>query len=798
MLFSATPLSHYCQAVATFPYPATWEQLATIRPDAASRWLILVSDRQRPVGAIAYNCLAVGLWERSQALSMPQPTVLSRTASFRAEIPPQLIESFQTFPAQTSVAEFLAQRPSFDRVPYGLVDGDGRFLGLVNSWQMLEDIARSSEESTTQWAINPQLGEWLDRLSVPLQVQNAEGIVTYQNRLWQQEIGASILTLGCEPKQTLKQLDEALPCPEVAAQLSCSQWLEYRSQLSQGRALLQRSPLKERRIWRFTKCPLPNKAGWLTLALDVTAFQKNIEVLGAQNKEIVHLNSLKDGFLEHICHELKSPSTSLVGLANLLLGGSIGALSDRQTQYVELLLQSGRKIAAQVNELRDLVESASLPTETNWTTVSLRNLCQSVLQLVQDKYPTRPLPTLAIAEDGDNWLTDVPLLRRILFSLLDYVMRSTSPTTSCQLTIERWQQGFGITIGATGDLATDLTGHRLESEEAVKLQDLGFGVVLAQQGLRALGGELRWFKGDRSDVFQVILPVCQPSTESERLSERAWVLVADTQLDRIEALRSLLKPMGYGLWAVNSGLTAIEQARYLQPHAIFLHPELPQLSGWDVLTLLKSATSTRAIPVVLINDGWERPQVLPFAEDFTLSPPFHSDDLQPIFQPTPQRDRLPRSLRILQLCPESNFDTQTHLNRQFVFDLNWVGQLSQFNHRILEADDLEQAEMLSQVWEIDVVVLDGRALEYPDRYLAHLEDCPGLMALPWVVLDANTATAANLITDLTVFPCLLSNANPNLDRFWQVLQVATGMVEENHAMSGLSLNGKNGAYLEPN
>jgi hypothetical protein len=44
------------------------------------------------------------------------------------------------------------------------------------------------------------------------------------------------------------------------------------------------------------------------------------------------------------------------------------------------------------------------------------------------------------------------------------------------------------------------------------------------------------------------------------------------------------------------------------------------------------------------------------------------------------------------------------------------------------------------------------------------------------VLDAPTAEAANAIPDLSVFPYLLSDINPDLEQFWQVLQIATGTI----------------------
>lgn len=48
-----------------------------------------------------------------------------------------------------------------------------------------------------------------------------------------------------------------------------------------------------------------------------------------------------------------------------------------------------------------------------------------------------------------------------------------------------------------------------------------------------------------------------------------------------------------------SGTEAVEKARCLQPRAILLNPLIPLLSGWDVLTLLKTDLKTHQIPVIV-------------------------------------------------------------------------------------------------------------------------------------------------------------------------------------------------------
>ena len=96
------------------------------------------------------------------------------------------------------------------------------------------------------------------------------------------------------------------------------------------------------------------------------------------------------------------------------------------------------------------------------------------------------------------------------------------------------------------------------------------------------------------------------------------------------------------------------------------------------------------------------------------------------------------------------------------------------NHRVLEADDLDQAELLARIWQPDVVLLDG-AIRDPLAYLKQLSQHPSLAALPLVTLDAATTLWANQVTGLSVFPCLTPAAVLESDALLSVLQIAAGI-----------------------
>ena len=163
-----------------------------------------------------------------------------------------------------------------------------------------------------------------------------------------------------------------------------------------------------------------------------------------------------------------------------------------------------------------------------------------------------------------------------------------------------------------------------------------------------------------------------------------------------------------------------------------------------------------------------------------ISPPQcpSSDNSTTNSSSTPQKTDN-RNLTILCLYPESEAtDPETNRDHGSNFNLkNWSDndeQQTNYQHRIIEADSLEQAHTLARIWQLDVIVLDSYQIVRPDIYLRSLQESEHLAALPLVTLDTRTTEAANQIEGLNVYPCLLPARHCSVEDLMQVIQIATG------------------------
>ncbi|MDF5707364.1 MAG: ATP-binding protein [Nostoc sp. S4] len=577
---------------------------------------------------------------------------------------------------------------------------------------------------------------------------------------------------------------------------------------------------------------------WLVLATDVTEQQQLCKELSAKNADLIQLNRLKDEFLACISHELKTPLTAVLGLSRLLADRQLGELNERQARYAGLIHQSGRHLMSVVNDILDLTRMETGQMELTPAPVKIRAVCDRALSEVkaiqtqtgkapvasptQKTRSSAPQFSLSIEPGLDQIVADELRLRQMLIHLLSNAFKFTEVSGEIGLRVSRWEGWIAFTVWDTGIGIPEHQQHlifqkfqQLENPLTRQFEGTGLGLVLTRALARLHGGDVSFLSREgKGSQFTLLLPPSPPKTgftepdiptgedEQKRhqqtqeivpvgrqqvtkspqfhtTSSQRLVLVVEAVARYIEDLTEQLKSLGYRVVIARSGTEAVEKARRLQPIAIFLNPLLPLLSGWDVLTLLKSDSATRHISVILTATAAEKEQAFANRADGFLSLPVEYQVLGPLLE------KLCTAQGVLQLGSDNSasLPTKTPLRilRLVNPDLESVNPHSSLReHRVIEVDDLNQAELLARVWQFDVILLDVESTT-AQTYLQQLIEHPRLAAIPLVTCDATTTLKASQIPGLSVFPCLTplgkDNSTPTekTDALLSVLQIASGV-----------------------
>ncbi|NCS23943.1 MAG: hybrid sensor histidine kinase/response regulator [Microcystis aeruginosa BS13-02] len=768
-------LHHFNQSVTTceliIDRASLWDLINRGNPEA----LVVVDERYCPLGLIESQTLIAYLLYQQQHPETRNPS--SNCLDLSGWLRPII-----SLNSRMAVSEFLVnlKGEAISLAPI-LVDAQGKLLGRLDTGKLLQFCLGHSilDDPPPQLHISdrnfpPRSDrplEFLEQLPLPLLLYSPEAGILYQNQAWCQQIGAAFpANIGNSPL-TLDPLTLQSPTPPLFPQR-----LET---VTSGLA----------KTWRLLSAPLNltdnypliEKASglWLLLATDITEQQHYCQELAVKNADLVHLNRLKDEFLACVSHEFKSPLTAVIGLSNLLREQKIGELNPRQSKYADLIYRSGRQLMSLVNDLLDLTRLETGQLQLTLSRVKIDRLCQRVYDIIVDKYPQRlDLPSsyrLDIESGLDYALADETRLQQMLVHLLDNAVKFTIDGGNLGIKVNRWENWLAFTVWDTGIGIPEESQHlifqkfqQLESPFTRQFEGAGLGLVLSQKLARCHGGDLSFVsRAQEGSQFTLLLPVHPQSADQESVTPHRLVLVVEANPQVIEQFVDRLSELGLKAIIARSGTEAIEKARQLKPRCVFLNPNLPLLSGWDVLTLLKSHPQTKDIKVIVTAADSERNRSQQQGADSFLVPPITSAALQACLNltvsPVPSRkQRTAPTLLRLHGHYAPNFSDLSS------FSWIWNNQLVRENYRFIEADSCEQAELLATVWEVDAILIDSSIAEDLYSYLQTLSESETLANLPLVTLDVAVTEVANQIPGLAVFPCL---APPTENRIEQLLKV---------------------------
>jgi signal transduction histidine kinase/DNA-binding response OmpR family regulator len=679
-----------------------------------------------------------------------------------------------------------------------VVDQGGRLKGQLDLESLLQVLLR--QQQLPQPSVDPTpLIDFLEKLPLPLMLQTDSGKLIHQNASWREKIcshteNCCLLTIDA-PAETGKQWCNIISHSGATA---------TQNLVSEKKTKGKRCPLfplagtpsessggKMPGVWQFLTLNLP-ETGFgslqLLLATEITEQRQLCKELAAKNADLVQLNRLKDEFLACITHELKSPLTAIVGLSNLLNEKSIGELNSRQQRYVHQIYQSGRQLMNLVNDLLDLARLETGQLQIHPEVVDLKPVCDRAYEEAKQQTPHSEAEyTLKLESGLTSMVADEARLRQMLVHLLSNARKFTAEGGEIGLEVSQWEGWIAFTVWDTGIGIPEASQHlifqkfqQLEDPMTRQFSGTGLGLVLTQRLAQAHGGDVSFISEEgKGSQFTLLLPPTPPPKAFHSQAHSAQrvgklVLVVEAVPQYLTNLTQQLRELGYRVAIARSGTEALLKARTFQPCTIFLNPVLPLLSGWDVLTLLKSHPNSCHIPIIITATRGEKEEALNNGADAFLTLPIERDSLQDALSASAApRSLYRKSLTVLRLhYSDVNFSPKSDSVTE-ILSTPPQRASKKINYRILEADDPEQAELLQRIWHPDVLLLTGKNI--PEAFVAQISQQETLPNLPLVCLDADTARVAHQAGNLSVYPCLNLNSSHSPHTLWSVLQFAAGI-----------------------
>ncbi len=161
--------------------------------------------------------------------------------------------------------------------------------------------------------------------------------------------------------------------------------------------------------------------GAVAVNTDITEAKLAEKRLKEAMQEVENVNKELQAFTYAVSHDLKSPLTSIYGLAALLLKSDESSISDKDKYMVNLIMQSSEKLSKLINQLLELSKISKI--EFNYSDVNLSSIAQMVLD--NQSFNQKIKPEIEIEEDLVAY-GDEALLHSVIQNLLSNAIKYSS------------------------------------------------------------------------------------------------------------------------------------------------------------------------------------------------------------------------------------------------------------------------------------------------------------------------------------------------------------------------------------
>jgi two-component system, sensor histidine kinase len=242
---------------------------------------------------------------------------------------------------------------------------------------------------------------------------------------------------------------------------------------------------------------------------------KNLE-LEEERRRVELQSRAKSDFLAGMSHELRTPLNAIIGFSELLTQGLAGPLNDKQCEFVEHVLASGRHLLTLVNDVLDLskVEAGRLSLDREM--VELGSIVEAVKGVIGGLSVKQGVElSVAVPEDLPQVSCDPVRIKQVLYNLMSNAIKFTPRGGRVALVASRTDTFIDIAVSDTGIGIAEKDLPRLFREfeqikptSGSKPEGTGLGLALTRRLITMHGGsvEARSRLGEGS-TFTVRLPI---------------------------------------------------------------------------------------------------------------------------------------------------------------------------------------------------------------------------------------------------------------------------------------------------
>ena len=248
------------------------------------------------------------------------------------------------------------------------------------------------------------------------------------------------------------------------------------------------------------------------LAIQNARLFREIEDKGRQ---LEAANRHKSEFLANMSHELRTPLNAIIGFSEVLVERMFGELNEKQNEYMEDILSSGRHLLSLINDILDLSKVEAGRMELELAKFDLPLAVENAVTLVRERATRHGISlNRAVDERIGDLVGDERKIKQILLNLLSNAVKFTPEGGRVEVKAMRGDGSVEISVSDTGigiaskDQETIFEEFRqVGTDYAHKREGTGLGLTLTKKFVEMHGGRI-WVESEvgKGSTFTFTLP----------------------------------------------------------------------------------------------------------------------------------------------------------------------------------------------------------------------------------------------------------------------------------------------------
>jgi CheY-like chemotaxis protein/nitrogen-specific signal transduction histidine kinase len=327
------------------------------------------------------------------------------------------------------------------------------------------------------------------------------------------------------------------------------------------------------------------------------------------------LDQLKGLFLASLNHEIRTPLSGIMGMADLLLETN---LDEEQREYVNAARLCAESLFEILNATLQYSSLEAGQFHLDESEFSLKETIDAALNQHALRAQAKGLRLFATFETGlpETMLGDAARLRELLGHLIANAVKFThAGNVEVRISLDRPAGGKSVVIEVR-DTGIGISQDRLEiifesfrqveSGLARGYAGLGLGLALARKLAALMNGhvEVESTPG-KGSTFTVRLPVRQPAEPvlEAAASQRGWrpaILAVEDNPINLTVLRHALQRRDVEVDCVMSGSAALDAAAKRRYDLVLMDLQMPGMDGLETTGIMRKMAGYDSVPILAL------------------------------------------------------------------------------------------------------------------------------------------------------------------------------------------------------